>query len=82
MSYANSNPTFLYYSIFGYVITSLLVIKYLLKAAWSAPCSPEMGNLIPQVLALKAPAFMIYPTFLEFVYYCAGFMIPDFPWAN
>ena len=82
MSYANSNPTFLYYSIFGYVITSLLVIKYLLKAAWSAPCSPEMGNLIPQVRALKAPAFMIYPTFLEFVYYCAGFMIPDFPWAN
>lgn len=82
MSYANANPTLLFYSIFGYVITCLFIIKYILKATCSVPGSAEMGDLIPQVLALKAPAFMIYPTFMEFVYYCSGFMIPDFPWTN
>lgn len=64
MSYANSTSAFTYYSVFGYVITCLLIIKYIIKAAWSVPSSPEMGDLIPQVLALKAPAFMIYPSFL------------------
>jgi len=64
MSYANTDPNLPLYSIFGYVVTVLFICKYLVKALWSVPASPEMGEIIPQVLALKAPAFMIYPTYL------------------
>ena len=39
MSYANSNPIFLYYSLFGYAITGLLLIKYFLKAVCLVPGS-------------------------------------------
>lgn len=70
------------FSVFGYVVTILFIIKYIFKAVWSVPNSPEMGDIIPQVLALKAPAFMVFPTYLEFLYYCSGYMIVDFPWAN
>jgi hypothetical protein len=63
MSYANANPSLVYYSIFGYVITALLLIKYLLKALWLVPLSPEMGDILPQFLALKSPAFIVYPTY-------------------
>lgn len=64
MSYANSASRFMFYSLFGYVVTSLLLIKYLFKAIYSVPGSPEMGDIIPQVLALKSPAFIIYPSFM------------------
>ncbi len=65
MSYINNGGNGLvYYSVFGYVITGLFIVKYVVKALWTVPGSAEMGDIIPQVLALKALAFMIYPTFL------------------
>lgn len=54
----------MYYSIFGYIITGLFIFKYLLKAICTVPSSEEMGDIMPQVFALKAPAFIIFPSFL------------------
>lgn len=82
MSYANANPVLIYYSIFGYALIGVLTLKYFIKAACTVPGSAEMGDIIPQVMALKAPAFFIYPSYMEFVYYCAGFMVADLPWLN
>lgn len=82
MSYLSLNSELSFYSIFGYVVTSILIIKYIIKASCSAPGSPEMGDIIPQVLALKTPALFLYPGYMEWIYYCVGFTIPDFPWLN
>lgn len=82
MSYANTSPVLIYYSLFGYVIVAVLALKYLVKATCTVPGSPEMGDILPQVMSLKAPAFFIYPSYMEFVYYCSGFMVADLPWLN
>jgi hypothetical protein len=39
MSYANKNYEFMYYSIFGYIITGLFIFKYLLKAIYTVTSS-------------------------------------------
>lgn len=34
------------------------------------------------ILALKCGALALYPTYFEYIDYCYGFMIADFPWLN
>jgi hypothetical protein len=82
MSFATISSQLYFYSIFGFSVTVLLLAKYVFKAVYSVPNSPEMGDIIPQVLALKSPAFILYPGYFEWYYYCLGFTIPDFPWLN
>lgn len=46
MSYINNGGNGLvYYSVFGYVITGLFIVKYVVKALWTVPGSAEMGIL-------------------------------------
>ena len=40
------------------------------------------GNIIPHVLAFKVGALLLYPTFMEYIQFCSGFMYADFPFLN
>ena len=60
----------------------ILFIKYSVKALVTVPESLNPGNIIPHVLAFKVGALLLFPTYLEYVQYCLGFMTADFPWAN
>jgi hypothetical protein len=51
------------YFIIGATIVIILFIKYLFKALVSAPLSPNIGNIIPHILAYKVGALLLYPTF-------------------
>ena len=64
MSYAQQQNTFPEYSIFGIIITVLVLINYIVKALWTVPSSPEIGQIMPHIFALKMPALIIFPTFL------------------
>jgi hypothetical protein len=68
--------------IIGAVITGILFFKYLLKALATVPKSPNIGNIIPHILAFKVGALLLYPTYIEYINYCTGFMYADFPWLN
>jgi hypothetical protein len=41
-----------------------------------------MGQIVPHVLAMKMPALLMYPMYVEYVEYGYGWMSADFPWAN
>ena len=91
MSYAESNNKgkYLVYSIFGMVVIFCFFLVYAVKGAVLTFYSPskqkdnkELGSIIPHVVSLKAGAFMVFPTYLEYVYYCYGYMLFEFPWAS
>jgi hypothetical protein len=68
--------------IIGAIITCILFVKYLLKATITVPNSPNIGNIIPHILSLKVGALLFYPTYLEYINFCYGFMLADLPWLN
>jgi hypothetical protein len=44
--------------------------------------SQNLGNIVPHILALKVGALLLFPTYVEYVSYCSGFMYVDLPWLN
>jgi hypothetical protein len=66
----------------GAVIVGILFLKYLLKAMVTVPVSPNIGNITPHIMAFKVGALLLYPTFIEYIDYCSGFMFADFFWLN
>ena len=66
----------------GIIFVVILFIKYSVKALATVPESLNPGNIIPHILAFKVGALLLYPTYLEYVQFCTGFMSADFPWAN
>jgi hypothetical protein len=46
------------------------------------PTTKDVGEIIPHVLLMKAPAMVFYPSFGGYISYCYGFSIIDFPMFN
>ena len=67
---------------FGAFFVLLMFIKYSVKALKTVPESLNPGNIIPHILAFKVGALLLFPTYLEYVQFCSGFMYADFPWLN
>lgn len=64
------------------VLVVILYIKYSVKALKTVPESHNLGNIIGHILAFKVGALLLYPTFMEYIQFCSGFMLPDFPFVN
>lgn len=64
------------------VVTVVVLIKYSVKACYTVPNSLNLGHIIPHIFALKAGALILYPTYIEYINYCTGFMTADLPWLN
>jgi hypothetical protein len=62
-SYIGFQESHFKYYIIGTIIVIILFIKYLVKALVSAPHSPNIGNIIPHILAYKVGALLLYPTY-------------------
>ena len=71
-----------YFFIFGYIVSIFLVLHYLFKILVSVPQTQNQGEIIPHILLLTAPAIVFYPSLSEYLNYCAGFTLLDFPWLN
>ena len=91
LSYSSSNPEFVASTLVvydykfhyvGIVISVYLIIFNLLKGVVLDPNGKDKGQLTAHILFLKTPALMLYPTFVELIDYCAGFMFADLPWLN
>ena len=82
ISYYQSNNSSHPYQFIGLTISLLFFINYLVKSLLTVPHSVEMADIMPHVLAMKAAGFLIFPTYVEFVYYCFGFMVFELPWGN
>ena len=80
-SYVQYNSNFIL-SIIGIFFVVVLFIKYSIKALATVPESLNPGNIIPHVLAFKIGALLLFPTFMEYIQYCSGFMYADFPFLN
>jgi hypothetical protein len=65
--------------LFGAVIEGILILKYLLKAIFTVPKSPNIGNIVPHICAFKVGALLLYPVYIEYIDYFSGFMFIDFP---
>lgn len=63
-------------------MTGFMFLMFLIKALITVPLSENLGNIMPHILAHKVGALLVYPTYLEFISYCSGFMYADFPWMN
>jgi hypothetical protein len=50
--------------IFGAIIVLILLIIYLIKALITVPQSPNIGNIIPHIMAFKVGAMLLFPTYL------------------
>lgn len=37
---------------------------------------------MPHIMAFKVGALLLFPTYIEYINYCSGFMYADFPWLN
>jgi len=63
-------------------VTVILLLTYFIKLFALIPSSPDKGNIIPHILAIKFGALALFPSFAEYINYCSGFMTADFPWLN
>jgi hypothetical protein len=71
-----------YYFIFGLIVTLVIIIGFSIKSYYSFFGRTDRGGIIPHIFAIKCAALMLYPTYAEYVSYCYGFMMIDFPWVN
>lgn len=71
-----------YFFVFGAVVVAVLLLFYLLKVCLLIPTTNDAGEIIPHVLLMKVPAFVIYPTLGAYIDYCYGFSLIDLPWLN
>jgi len=76
-----NNKTY-YYEYFGLVISIFLVILYFCKSMIIVPDSADKGEIIPHILCFKMMAFIVYPLYGEYLNYCKGFVLLDFPWFD
>lgn len=55
------------FSLIGIILVLVLTIQYIIKATKTCTLLPytEHGQLLPHILALKAPIFVLYPLFPE-----------------
>jgi uncharacterized membrane protein SirB2 len=81
MSYIQNSGKF-YFSIFGFVIVSLLFVNFFIKATCTASNSYNMGEIVPHILALKTCALMTYPIYPLVANFCYGLMAADIPWLT
>ena len=65
ISNSEENSLSIYFSIFGISVITILTMNYLLKACLTVKnvSYQQYGQIIPHLLALKAPIFIIYPLF-------------------
>jgi hypothetical protein len=71
-----------YYEYFGFVISVILVILYFFKSMILIPTAIDKGEIIPHILCFKMMAFVVYPLYGEYLNYCKGFVLLDFPWFD
>lgn len=52
---------------FGIIITLLLTLNYIIRATVTYPNAPisDNGQILPHILALKTPPFIIFPLYPE-----------------
>ncbi len=60
----------------------LFLINYAVKFLWTMPQSRNRSTLLPHIIALKSCCLILYPAHFEYISFCKGFMIVDFPWLN
>ena len=85
MSYAKAEGDFSKYRIFslvGITFCTLFFIQYVIKSMCTVPKSKEMGDILPHLMALKAPGLLVFPSYMEFIFYCYGYMVFEFPWLS
>ena len=46
------------------------------------PGAIDKGEIIPHILCFKMMAFVVYPLYGEYLNYCKGFFLLDFPWFD
>lgn len=69
--------------VFGYLVIVFLLINYTIRSFWTdKSVDSDHGEMIPHYLSFAAPALIIYPTTVELLSFCYGFMLLNFPWAN
>ena len=73
---------FYFYYIFGWTVTGLIFTVFLIKSLIIRDLKNDKGSIIPHILAMKCGALALFPTYSEYVNYCWGFMLADFPWMN
>ena len=73
---------YLAYEIIGIVTVCLFLVNYVVKFFILMPKSRNRSTLLPHIIALKSCCLILYPSHFEYVSFCKGFMIVDFPWLN
>jgi hypothetical protein len=63
-SYIQSKSVNFPFFIFGAIVILILLIKYFVKAVITVPQSPNIGNIIPHIMAFKVGALLLFPTYL------------------
>jgi hypothetical protein len=71
-----------YYEYFGEIISVFLVTMYFIKVFYLVPKTDDKGEIIPHILCFKIMSTMIYPVYGEYLNYCRGYSLLDFPWLN
>ena len=71
-----------WYFLFGFAASTFFALSYFVKVCCTVPHTDDAGQILPHVLLLKVPAMVIYPTFGDYINYCYGFTLLDFPWVN
>jgi hypothetical protein len=79
---AENGNQYFFYEVIGIIFVLLFLINYLVKFLCTLPHSRNRTTLLPHVIALKACCLIMYPTHLEYISFCKGFMIVDFYWLN
>jgi len=91
MKYKLSEPEFYrsvintktyYYQYFGFILSAYLIIIYFCKSMILVPDSADKGEIIPHILCFKMMAFIVYPLYGEYLNYCKGYVLLDFPWFD
>lgn len=71
----------LYFFLFGACFIGLLFLYGFCRATCLSLYSRNL-EIVGHVLALKTISLVVYPTYAEYVNFCLGFMVVDFPWLN
>jgi len=60
----------------------VLIVLYFSKAMIFTVEADDKGEIISHILCYKMMGFVIYPLYGEYLDYCQGFTLLDFPWFN
>ena len=70
------------YFLFGAIVSFFLFFNFLFKSLFISDPSSDHGFIVAHILAFKSGAFIVFPTYFEYISYCEGFMVAEFPWLN